>query len=458
MFSFLLLPFIYGVPPYSILFVCSELYSYQIKQFEKFVDLLNNNVNKLCKKLKSDSDDVKNCKNFYKFLENAQFSTGNDINGKIQKISKYTEFLFILCDGKIESMDLGKLKSNCAVFISYETDIYQSYQINEFNFNIIQNFTMNTIKAIHKITRSSYCKRSRSLHLLSEKMFDGIDPSNYQSSDSSIMNVSIIGNLNNKVSFLSISKINLKVTNSELNIHSLYLDDSEIDQNSKDIRSVFLIFTINSHMRRYGTVFDKIHTDQYGLDMTDSYDSKMVIIFTDWLWAVGSYKNNLPEYLYLVHYQLAKTFNLITNIKTFYFYPNNTNIGEKKFVNLTITHNSFRTTLSKKRKSNLNDIEIIPIGNWSGVDFKPKVSLNYDINKYRLMIKNDVKSLFSIDEPQNIFSYVPKNMRVRNEQKIGIICAIAFILIMIIIFIIISIIYRPKKESSDEDNSFDDYI
>lgn len=450
--------------PYSVLYVSSKLYSYQVKQFEEYTKLLNNNKKEICKRKSEYSFKVDYCIDNLKTLESAQFSTGNDINNKISKLSKYSEFVFILCDGVIPTIDLNNLKTDNIVYISNETDLYEDNIIKKYSKESLFSYlTVNTAKAIQKITKASLNEKAKPFFDMADKLLGKIEleddslPDTYP--DTPILNLSIVGDIKKKVSYLSISGIRLKIVNSDLNVNYLYSYRSEIDQESKDIRTYFYTVDRESHYRLYGSVFYKINVEQYGIIMFDTYRSIHEIVFFDDFWAVISI--NYDKYFLQVYHFMAKSFNWIVCGRLLYLAHNNTeSFGEKNLLNITLINSYPRTTLSQRRTNDIQTVEIQPFGDWSVIKNKPKIAINYDPNAYYLRRNETVEKMFSISDPEVPYSYVVKYKRKNYEKKLGYILGIIYVIIFSLILIVIAIVHRPKNESTSEEEISDnnDYL
>ena len=432
------------IPQYSIIFVSSKSKS----QLQNFVNLLNDDVEKLCKRVYYYSSDQNNCKELYAPLQSASLSTGSDINDKIKKVSKYGEYLFVICDESYSTLNFNNLKSQNVVFISYDPNMYSTYGINKLNSNILRNLTENTIKAILKNIIHINDIKAQSISILCEKIVGPIESTINQPKDlTNLLTVSIEGNIKNKVSCLSVTNILLNIANHDLNIHSLYMYDSLITSYSENIRTTFLILNPRSLI---GDYYYKIQVEQFGYLMFDNYNSVHQIYFYEDQYCVASTNIGFDQKIcYVGPKSVGKTFNWIVQGSTFYFYPMSEYIGEN-IVNISLIDRYPKTSL-KEVSPRKNSVYFLPNGNWTNVHEKPTVIItsNNDlyINTYQ------IENLGFTVKQQFPYSYVPLNKQpFRLKPKyIGIISGIAFIVIISIIFIIIAVLYRPRKEISMEE-------
>lgn len=436
-FIFLVFLSISDIPQYSIIFISSQRKS----QFERFVEELNDDKGKFCEKIYSYSSDQHYCKVLYGPLQSVKFSSGSHINDNIKKASKYSEYLFIILDEAYETINLNKLKNQNVVFISYDTDMYYKYHINEFGYHNLYNISYDMIKMIQKITNKVTDEKARSFTKICDKLI-GTDKTKKSKASDSMLSVSIEGNIKNKVSFLSVSNIILNIVNDDLNIHSLYFYNSKIASSSKTVKSTFFIADSSCSL---GSSFSKISVEQFGFQMYDKKESWHQIFFFNNQWCVTSKNDNLePGYCYLVPYSCATIFNWIVRGNQLYITPEHLDFSPTT-VNITIIDEMPRSSLLY-----YNDIEIIPYGNWSYSISRPKIIVTYDSSKYRLRYQSNAQYMFSVTE-EKPYSYVPINRTSTDPNLIGIICGIVFIVVLTIIFIIIAVVYRPKKYLSEEE-------
>lgn len=446
-------------PPYSIIYVCTTLTEYQIKEFEEFVRLINDDRQEYCRINPEYLTPIEECVKKLDNIDGVQFSTGNDINTKISRVSKNSEFLFILCDGIGDVVNFSNLKTELVVYLSYETDIYSSNEIGKYPVNYGKLMT-NTLKSIQRITRNTHMPESKSFFDIADRLL-GEEVKEYGDDlypTTPILNVSIEGNIKSKVSCLSTSNIRIKIVNNDLNIHYLYCYDSEIDQESKDINTTFYISDRNSHYRLYGKAFYKFHVEQYGIIMFDSLKSAhQMIIYPDY-WAVISSSYN--DYYLHVYHLMAKSYNWIVCGRILYIYPFSSDIGDDNLINISVISNMPRRTLSNEKYTK-NRIEIIAIGNWSSVRKKPKISINFDPDVFYFYNNATVTSMFSINESKLPYSYIPREKLVtptspnfgkkNNGLVIGYICGVTYVVVLSLILITIAFVYRPKKVNLSED-------
>lgn len=433
------------IPQYSIIFVSSKFK----RELQNFVNLLNDDVDKLCKRIYYYSSDQNNCKAFYAPLQSASLSTGSDINKKIKKVSKYGEYLFVICDESYGTLNFNNLKSQNVVFISYDPNLYSTYGIDKLNSNNLRNLTENTIKAILKNTIHINDIKAQSISTLCEKIVGPIESTTNQPKNlTNLLSVSIEGNIKNKVSCLSVTNILLNIANNDLNIHSLYMHDSLLASHSENIRTTFLILNPKSLIGNY---FNKIQVEQFGYLMFDNYDSVHQIYFYEEKYCVASTNIGFDQKIcYVAPKSVGKTFNWIVQGSYFYFYPMSEYIGEN-IVNITFIDRYPKTSL-KEASPRSKNVYLYPNGNWTNVHEKPTVIITYNnndlyLNTYRIEnIGLTVKQEFP-------YSYVPLNKQpFRLKPKhIGIITGVVFIVIISVIFIIIAVLYRPKKEISMEE-------
>lgn len=340
-----------------------------------------------------------------------------------------------------QTINFNKLKSMNTVFISYEPDMYYLYHANIVSSTYLKKFSYNIIDAIQKITSRFDNEKSKPFIELCKRINGPIKNENIKQLND-YLTVSISGNIKNKVSFLTVSNINLKIENDDLNIHSLYLYNSSIDLLSKNIRTTFFIIDKTTNMSGR---FDKIQVEQYGFQILDRYESfHQIFLFND-QWCVKSQNDGIgPNNCYRIPYSCAKSFNWIVCGKYFYITPYEMNFMPR-IINISII-----SQYPRKSLLSLYPAQIIPYGNWSNCKYRPKIIVTFNPSDFMLKYNSTTKSMFSITE-EKPYNYIILNRKLASDKIIGYCCGVLFVLTAIIIFVIIAIIYRPKKIISLEE-------
>lgn len=436
---FLLVSLSVGIPQYSIIFISSQNES----QMQNFTRMLNDDKDKLCKIIHEYEVHQSDCKKLYAPLQNALSSDGSNINNIIKKVSKYSEYLFVICDHSLESLDFNNLPNQNIVFIEFDQNMFYTFGIQKFGLNHLRNLTVNTIKAIYGITSNINDEKAKSFSALCQKIIGPIEKTDQQKSSEKYLKLSIEGNIKDKVSCLIIKNIKLNIVNNDLNINSLFMYDSALDENSKNIRTTFFLMDPQSIIDEESQ--DKVHVEQYGRLMIDRHNSDHYIYFYDDQYCVAStYYGHIGDFCYVARKSYGNIFNLIARGNYFRFILEGQNLGQST-LNITLMDYNPRVTL-------LEDVMFYPYGNWTNISEKPKIIITYKSDDFSIDTSY-LENMGFLVEHKSSYSYVPLDRQpFRLKPKyIGIICGILFVVVLTIILIIIAVIYRPQKEISMEE-------
>lgn len=436
---FLLVSLSVGIPQYSIIFISSQNES----QMQNFTRMLNDDKDKLCKIIHEYEVSQSYCKNLYAPLQNALSSDGSNINNIIKKVSKYSEYLFIICDYSLEALDFNNLPNQNVVFIEFDQYMFYSFGIRKFGLNHLRNLTVNTIKAIYRITSNINDEKAKSFSALCQKIIGPIEMANQQKNSEKYLRISIEGNIKDKVSCLTIKNIKLNIVNNDLNINSLFMYDSTLDKNSKNIRTTFFLMDPQSIIDEESQ--DKVHVEQYGRLYLYRHISDISIYFYDDQYCVAStYRGKKGDYCYKARKSYGNIFNLIARGSIFRFILEGQNLGQST-LNITLMYFDPRVSLLENVNFYLN-------GNWTSISEKPKIIITYESDYFNIDTTY-LKDMGFLVENESLYSYVPLNRQpFRLKPKyIGIICGILFVVVLTIILIIIAVLYRPPKEISMEE-------
>lgn len=161
-------------------------------------------------------------------------TTPQNINNELQNLPSNSHTLAIMTLVDIPDIDFNKLKNKISIFLSYTDD-------------------------------------SSDLKLLSQK--EGIKKKILRKKVATA-NIGIHGNIKDKVSFLRLQKITIKVSESPLNIENMLLITSYIDSSSQQLQCQNLIVDGVTHENIISSSSDKIKVTQYGIkDYQESADS-----------------------------------------------------------------------------------------------------------------------------------------------------------------------------------------
>lgn len=169
--------------------------------------------------------------------------------------------------------------------------------------------------------------------------------------DDQLFNVFLQGNISEKVSFLTLGSLNVSFVNEKLNINTLELFNSVINDNSKPIRTKYLVVDTETHSQIIANAkaFDLIKVDQYGISIIDPeiendpsiseyipYYTRISFENDRWKLAIKEhYEDDYIKDGFLLPYSYANTFNLIVKSLDFDLHVENPIIELIKPVNIT---------------------------------------------------------------------------------------------------------------------------
>lgn len=290
--------------------------------------------------------------------------------------------------------------------------------------------------------------------------------------------VNLIGNIKEKVSFLSVISCKLNIEEKDLDVNTLFLSGSIIAGTQKSIRTTNLIVDQRSQNEIMNNILEinereLIRVDQYGYAinrafnaLTASYnDNDFVnkdfrINFQNDRWLLDAREHGKSdEYkpfadgdspFGFVPYSYCNSFNLLVKAFDFDFYVEGSLINNVKQSNITVLDFSVveeRAKLFKPRK-----VKATSSGNWIGVKEKPTMIITVDDDEVTL----DTSSVKDTEiRKESIYVYKTKSQGSsddsydsnRNNKTLYIIigCVCGGILLIVIIILISSSFKRKRK-------------
>lgn len=398
---------------------------------------LRKNKKAFCKELEKEGHmSYDECIDYINAWNDDQYSPGPNINSAISNVDKTTEVLMIQ-GTNIGEVDLSNLKSQMLVYI---TSYGGSTKISK---KCYKDYVVELYKKMKKVSFDG-----------SPKSFIRLINSNENKHIKEKEITLINGGIKDKVAFLCLDSLNVRFTGSDLNIHSLYLKDSLIDEDSKKIKSNFLIISPDCYCDN-SDVFSSanfIQVSQFSLINNDYYPRKYRIIYNQDSWSVnGGSDLNSPIKCYgskiSIPYKNAGVFNLMgyTNLVDIYL-TEGVELDTYNGINIT---NYERIEIIKEYSRSLSEKEVFELTstNWDSVDKDkcPKVTLIYDKSVFQL---NDENFSPLKTSEENLFSYKPKNKKGLGPGAIaGIV--IACVAVVAIIIVVVIIVIRKKKQAKD---------
>lgn len=186
------------------------------------------------------------------------------------------------------------------------------------------------------------------------------------------MKIGLRGNIQDKVSFLTLQSLSLEIRNEPLNIENLRFLDSVINSKSQMIQVIHFIVSEVSHESIIKNSQSKIKVSQYSIEESYDYDrSNYRISFEQNQWNIlrGNDNNyspffeNAPSY---VPYNLCDRLTLIMKSHLFDLHVDNNQITVAKPVNITLL--SFEDLDNSHLLEDKNyAVQITTSGNWDGI-------------------------------------------------------------------------------------------
>lgn len=264
----------------------------------------------------------------------------------------------------------------------------------------------------------------------------------YSVSDNVLNSISINGDINDKVSYLTVLSSKLKISEHDLDINSLALIFSTLELETK-VHTNELLVDSTSHEDILKNI-EKITTNelikvsQYGylipsgnlkrrrsttlyneIDDENFVNKDFRVTFENDRWLLLSkehdkesenyspYKDDDNHEFGYVPYSLCDSFNLMVKAFDFDFNVENADIKSIKPVNVTINTFTFIFEGSNKIFTP-RDATVTSSGDWSGIENKPKMILSADENEVNL----DQISTKDVDvDKEGLYVYVPKSLQ-----------------------------------------------
>lgn len=427
--SFLALSAKNGFPKMSFLFVSSAFSRKDMEKMENWEERKEDFINS-CENdyVHYTVEQRKKCKSYINSISSIILSNGKDINEKLKKVSKKTEYLFYMVNSKHNKVDFNNLPTKMVVYMLPVNISRHKSNTNDIN-KLIN-------KVSKKIIRSSFDGSQKSslqlAHLYGKK-----------NNSNKYTEVIIEGSISKKISFLTISNLRVVYVN-ELKCENIYISSGVLaSMTNTYVRTQNFIIDTQT-FTYYGTL-PLLMADQFTLvDINTNNDSvpEYRIAYFDLFWGIQyRYDSNFEIYKYnwKVPYNFAKKLSLICHSYHIVIEALNKTLVNYPDINITVTDKNLINSPSIiPQLFGIDQISIESKGfdsisekNW------PSLVVNYDKSKYSL----DLSKLDLDVKEESIYSYKPKN----NGIGMGIIIAIASLLMIIIIIVVIVVIIKKKK-------------
>ena len=239
------------------------------------------------------------CVTYYKSAKNFYCSSKTEVSSYFAKLSKDIDALYIINNNEELTLDFSQLTQQLKVVI------YNDDSIESMNTNIAE-IDSKILNILHQNTNP-------------------IKNENHIISKSSLPIINFDGNIKEKVSYMIVYKASVKITNNELNIHSLFLLKSSICTDSKMIKTNHLIIDDTSRNYIQNVEQNLIKVDQlcinFNIDTSNSRYDNFEIVFLDdaWYFYKRSYNYKYNSSIFYegghpyINYSIANTLGFISN-------------------------------------------------------------------------------------------------------------------------------------------------
>ncbi|KAK8888775.1 hypothetical protein M9Y10_033514 [Tritrichomonas musculus] len=275
--------------------------------------------------------------------------------------------------------------------------------------------------------------------------------------------INVVGDIKEKVSFLTIVKYTLTVVHAELNCHTVYLHHTRIDSDSKKINTVYFIADDDTHgylFNKNGPLsYYKVNTKQYAITVQEEGEPyNFTIAYEKEGWHINTCVED--EYSIVCRfdmktpYTFADVFSMITNVVNFEITCDNLVLSNYKPLNLTIV-DELPTIMPPHELLARRVVYLKQTGNEAFLNDGPKVTLTLDRSKYNVVDSSPVKATI-----ENLYVYEYKNGGPndpgnKNKSKIGMIVGIVVgvVVVIAIIIVVVIVVIRKRKPKSSEHSS-----
>lgn len=422
-----------AIPSYSVLVkhvnVLPETSNERVKELNQEVIDEYNDIIKECKEYYKESF----CKDQFSYILNTIYTNDELLNQTLKDLSPNTNLLHITTEMFRGTIDFNVLLSKMVVYFEGTYHSLDPYNSNKHKMMLEANKRLHEEMKKIKYDGSimSFMKLSKSLSFKNKSI-------KYEY----LERLSLVGDIRNKVPFITFDTVVLEVIDSDLNCENAYFSSVILTDNSRNINVTNLILEETSHR---GLQLEKINVTQYMIHLR-YVDSKYRIIYQ---------KENLKVYYYYSVSQGYMDQNLdipytITKILGFYTTSDeieiNTDVRMSDFVfpdfNLTISGKFVDTP------ETLTDTLTLKTNGWGKYSGKiPKIFLAVDSDV--ILHTEEVESNVEIKRdtiPQ--YQYPEgKGDNKNNNKKIGLIVGIVVAVVAVIVIIVVVVIIVRKRKS-----------
>ncbi|KAK8880804.1 hypothetical protein M9Y10_003494 [Tritrichomonas musculus] len=365
-------PDVIPFPPYA--FIYADTSSTGAQGFSEFIDLYMEQFKAGCDQTTGDVKAA--CLGYVEAYSGTFPSTGSDINTVLGKVPNYVEFLFVIGDSFSRTIDFNYLPRQMSVFMlsgAKFANVVRSSKSDK----------KNSLARLLQEIKDSAFDGSQAKFLSLAKSIGSIS----KSPQASLPQFPIVGSIKSKVSYLTIIGGQLKVSNSNLNCHTLFLSEgSTIPTSSYLCYNEFFIADKESQALISESTL--IRPTQYGIYLCDpETPSSFRISYKSDRWEVlkqsGSTYQQYSPNMY-VKYTAAKTFSVLVNSYNIDINLEVSTLNDpaSKPINLTIIEqvNTVPLPLPETSAAQLleQSVTITSSGYWNYLSTKPTVTVTTD--------------------------------------------------------------------------------
>lgn len=399
---------------------------------QKVIEEYNYNV-KICSEVLKE----KECKERLNYMLDTIYTNDELLNKTLRELPKKTNLLHIIVEGFSGTIDFNSLPSKMLVYIQCSLTA-----INSIHEDKIKHFQRVNERFSKKMNEVKFDGSHRSFLELSKSLASKDKLPKYEY----IEKLRLVGDIGNKVPFITFDIVILEIIDSDLNCENAYFKDVVVKENSKKIKVKNLIVHEVSHR---GSDLEKINVTQYMIELRDL--EKYYLKYNKYELNVFKYETVNQEIMdqHLdIPYSISKTIGFYTISdeieistvvrKSEYAFPN---------LNLTVTDKIFPEPLSLPYKFT------IKTKNWDKFDgIKPTIFLAIDKGIH--LDKTGASDIEIKDSTLPVYDY-PNNedSKSKNKNKTAMIIGIVVAVVVVIVIIIIILIVVHKKKADNVSKS-----
>lgn len=367
-------------PKISILMASDNMDSTKEEYSFNYYQQHINNIQATCNKIKTEAQ-KKNCIAFKKSFIGVFISKGSDLNQQISNIPNRTDILYIMIDKVSTTIDFNNLQSHMTVIVS-------SHDYN--NGNNFLNILKNTQKIIYNSQNINYFR-------LTDNMLLKEDPE---------IEIKILGNMNLKVSHLTICSFKIKFEG-DVNCQNLFLRNSIFVSRSSDLieqlNVEYFIEDFNSYTYNMDNSY---YVKQYSVYYEYTDDGLQTVLLENDLYGTTLYIGGIS-----ISYDYKRHIGLIFTASFIDILINGNEFDENTVINLTLIEDLIPLNLPAYQ-----DARIVMISSSGESEFTENAPI-FHITYNKNLVELDKKKLHIDLIEHQLYSYTPKfNIEEDNDE------------------------------------------